>query len=431
MSGDLPLPAFQFRQDQPSLLAMFRQGIGDVSLVIPAAILEEGAVRLPGPGAPLVVAAPELVRQVLNDRADHFTRDRFVRRLFRRSWGKGLAGAEGEAWQRQRRAAVPFFTPRSVREHLGAFAAAADAVVDELRPDQELDLPAFSARIVARVVLGVLVDGEGLADPDAAARDVPPYVNKLAHFAVTDLLPLPERLIDAIRGIDRDPAVQRIREMSARLAQARRQGGPRQDLIALLEGEGPVEDNIRGLFPAAMDTTVAGLGWAFHLLALHGEWQDRVAAEGLAMGDKPDLEQLPATRAVVNEVLRLYPPAPLLARCAGQTMELGGHQVRKGQTLIVALYAMHRHRRHWARPDHFEPDRWLDGAANPDAFMPFGTGGRMCIAAHFAQAEMAVILARVLARRRIEPSGPAPLVSLRVTTRPVNGTGARALLRTP
>lgn len=429
MTGELPLPRFNFRPDRPSLWAMLSEGVGNPAAVIPAAILDQPAVQLPGPGAPLVVSAPELVREVLNDRADHFTRDRYIRRLFRRSWGQGLAAAEGDDWQRQRRAAVPFFTPKSVKVRQSAFAAAADAVIDGLADGETIDLSSLSARIVTRVVLGVLVDAQGLVDPDAAAADVIPYVRRLAGFTLLDLMPLPERLNDRLHRIDSDPAVQRIRAMGRMLANARHDSPSPADMIALLEGVGPVADNIRGLFPAAMDTTVAGLGWAFHVMARRPDWQERVAAEGRALGDTPDFDQLAVTRRVVSEILRLYPPAPLMARCAAQDTEIAGHNLKAGRTVLVAVYAMHRHRLVWNKPDQFDPDRWLPGTSKPDAWMPFGSGPRMCIAAHFAQAEMAVILARVLARLRIEPSGPEPIVSLQVTTRSTNGLAAIAKLR--
>jgi len=403
---------------------MFRTGIADVGSVIPEAILDQWTVPLTGPGAPLVVSSPELAREVLNDRADHFTRDRLIRRIFRRSWGTGLAAAEGADWQRQRRAAAPFFTPKAVAYHLAAFVVAADAVLDRLSDGEAVDLGELAAQIVARIVLSVLVDGADQVDPDAAARDVSPYVRRLTGFTLKDLLPLPESLIDRLQGIDRDRAVLRLRAMAARLAGVRADKKQRADMIALIEGVGPIEDNIRGLFPAAMDTTVAGLGWALNTLALRPDWQQRLAAEGRAMGRMPRLEHLDETRHVVSEVLRLYPPAPLLARAAAHDGTLGGHPVRAGQTVIVAVYAMHRHRHLWQDPDTFDPDRFRSGAGNLDAFMPFGTGPRMCIAAHFAQLEMAVILARVLRRFRIESAGPGPEVSLQVTTCAIGGLRA-------
>lgn len=429
MSGAEPLASFRFRSEPPSLWTMIRQGVADVGSVIPAAILTRDAVQLPGAGAPLVVSSPQLAREVLNDRADHFTRDRFIRRLFRRSWGKGLAAAEGEDWQRQRRAVVPFLSPRAVKDHLAAFARAADDVLDEIADGDRVELSQLSARIVARVVLRVLVDAGTLADPDAAAADVAPYIRRIAGFSLIDLLPLPERTIDRLHGIDRDPAVQRLRALGEGLATARQDGSPRTDMIALLEGVGPIADNIRGMFPAAMDTTVSGLSWALYALAQHADWQDRVAGEGAALAAEPGLEQLPVTRRVVSEALRLYPPAPLMARSAAHAMELAGHPVKRGQSVLVAIYALHRRPDLWDDPDAFDPDRFLSGRNTPDPFLPFGTGPRMCVAAHFAQAEMAVILARVMARLRVSPSGPSPDLTLQVTTRSRNGLHAVANLR--
>lgn len=429
MTGEQALPRFEFRQDRPSIWSMLREGVGNPAAVIPAAILDQPAVQLPGPGAPLVIAAPDLVREVLGGRNESFTRDRFMRRLLRRSWGKGLAAAEGEDWQRQRRAAVPFFRPQMVKDQLASFVAAADAVLDALPKQAELDLTQFSARIIARVVLGVLVAGEGLADPDAAARDMPALNRRIGRFTLLDLLPLPESVLDFGNGIGRDPAVRRLRALAAQLAAARKPGAARGDMIDLLEGAGPLEDNIGGLFPAAMETTVAGLAWAQYVMALMPEWQDQVAAEGRALGESPDLGQLVTTRQVVSEVLRLFPPAPLMSRCAAQDTELGGFPLKAGQTVLIAGYAMHRHRRFWDEPDCFDPLRFASGSAAPDAFMPFGIGPRMCIAAQFAQAEIAVVLARVLARCQMEPAGPKPLVSLRITTHAVNGLAARTTLR--
>lgn len=424
MAGDLSLPRFEFRPDQPSIWAMLRLGVGDPAAVIPAAILDQPAVQLPGPGAPLIVAAPDLAREVLGGRSEGFTRDRFMHRLLRRSWGKGLAAAEGEDWQRQRRAAVPFFRPQMVKEQLAAFAAAADVVLDGLPDRAEIDLVELSARIIARIVLRVLVDGEGLADPDAAARDVPALIRRIGKFTMLDLLPLPESVLDFRSGIARDPAVRRLRALAARLAEARRQGSARTDMIALLEGVGPLEDNIRGLFPAAMETTVAGLTWAHYVMALRPEWQEQVAAEGLALNGSGDLSRLHVTRHVVSEVLRLYPPAPLMSRSVANDMDLGGYPLKAGQPVLIAAYAMHRHRLFWDQPDEFDPLRFAPGAPPPDAYMPFGTGPRMCIAAQFAHAEITVILTRVLARFRVEAHGAPPQVSLRVTTHSANGLPA-------
>lgn len=429
MIDDVPLPAFQFLPHQPSLWQLLRVGIGDVGSCIPAAILDEFAVQLPGPGAPLIVSSPDLAREVLNDRAELFARDRFIRRMFRRAWGQGLAGAEGPAWERQRKAAAPFFRPSAVAAQLAAFARESDRVADTLGEDQQVELNWLAMRIVSRVVFSVLVDARGAIDPEAVARDVPGYIARIVDFGLADLLPLPEPLLDWLSGVDRDSRARRVRAAADRLTSMRGETDPHRDLIALLEGAGPARDNIGGLIPAALDTTVHALSWALNTLALRPEWQERLAREARAAGPRPMLDQLPLIRRAVQEVLRLYAPGPMLARSAAVDQEIAGNPVRRGQTVIVAIYAMHRHSRLWDDPDGFDPNRFLPERGLHPAWMPFGTGPRMCIAAQFAQAEIAVVLARLLARFEVQPTGHQPDIALRTATRSRNGLMVRMRAR--
>lgn len=429
MYDEQTLPAFKFLPRQPSLWQLFRQGIGDVGSCIPEQILTDYSVQFPGPGAPLVLSHPDLAREVLNDRVGQFERDKFIRRLFRRSWGQGLAGAEGHNWERQRKAAAPFFTPGSVKRQLQGFARETDTIAAKLPEDAETELNALALRIVARIVFSALVEARGEIDPEAVAADVPGYIARVVDFGPADLLPLPERLLDWLNGVDRDPQARRVRAAAELLAAGRANGPDRSDMIAMLDGIGPVRDNIGGLIPAALDTTVHGLSWALHTLALRPEWQAKLAEEAKVAGPSPALEQLPLTRRVVQEVLRLYAPAPLLARSAKVDQVIAGHKVRRGQTVIIAIYAMQRHRQLWDDPDHFEPDRFLPERGTNPAWMPFGTGPRMCIAAQFAQAEIAVILARLLTRFSVLPIGHEPDIFLRTATRSRNGLVVRMCRR--
>lgn len=423
------LPRYTFRADPPSLWDMLRRGIADVASVTPASILDEPAVQLPGPGAPLTIADPALVREVLNDRDGRFVRDRFMHRLMRRAWGKGLAAAEGDDWQAQRRAAAPAFRPQAVEANTAAFAAAAAQAVAAWPVGEPLELTQLVPRIIAQIVFTTLVDGKGAVDPAAIAADMPAYGQRIASFGLRDLAPLPEAWHDRLSGIPGDPAVRRICALAHKLAAERGADEAGSDLIALLKGVGPVEDNIRGLFPAAMDTTAAGTGWVLYTLARFTDWQSRVAAEARACGGDFSPAKLPLTRRVVQEVLRLYPPAPFLIRSAAQDGELGGYRLRKGQPVSVAIYAMHRHRTLWDQPDSFDPDRFLPERGQHPGWMPFGAGPRVCIAAQFALAEITVVVARVLAERQLSPCGPEPQVSLQVVTRSSNGLSVIAAPR--
>lgn len=405
----------------PSLWDMAQKGISDFACVVPEAILDEPAVQIPGPGGPLVVADPGLIRDVLNDREQRFTRDRLLRRLLRRSWGNGIASAEGVDWQRQRRAASPMFRPQAIEANSAVFALMAGKGLALWPYGEPIELARQSALIVADIVFSVLIDGIGEIDAHAVAVDMPNYIGKIASFGLRDMLPLPERWHDKLSGIDRDPAVVRVRALAKKLQSSWITEPQSDDLVAKLDGIGPIEDNIRGLLPAAMDTTVAGIGWTLYTLALRPAWQEQVAEEARGNDGQWSLDQLPVTRKVVQEALRLYPPAPFSIRSAAADCELGNFRLRKGQPVSLCFYAMHRHRMLWEHPDEFDPDRFLHGGGLPSGWMPFGAGPRVCLAAQFALTEIAVVVARILSEIEIVPTGPEPVINLQVTTRSANG----------
>lgn len=421
MTQDVALPRYHFRPDPPSMWDMFRYGVSDSARTIPAAILTEPAVQLTGAwfGAPLMVSDPDLAREILNDRGENFVRYKTMHRLLRRAWGKGIAGAEGEPWARQRKAATPAFTPSAVATRIAAFAKAAGENAGDWPLGQSIELTRQVAQIIAEIVFTTLVDGKDQVDAKSVAADMPAYIRCIGNFGTRDMLPLPEAWHDRLNGIAKDPAVQRLRDTASKLAKSRCSGG--DDMIALLEGVGPVEDNILGLMPAAMDTTVSGASWALYIVACRPDWQTRVAEEARACAGALTLDRLPITRRVVQEVLRLYPPAPLLARAPSRAMDFAEFRLKKDQPVTISIYAMHRHRAHWDAPDDFDPDRFLTERGPHRAWMPFGSGPRMCIAAQFALAEITVVVARLLMELEFAPTGPEPEISLQVTTRSING----------
>lgn len=420
MTQGIALPRYHFRRDQPSLWDVVRQAASDSAGIIPAAILTQPGVQLTGQqlGAPLIVSDPNLAREILNDRGVNFVRYKTMRRLLRRAWGDGLFAAEGEKWARQRKAVTPAFTPSAVAGRIAAFAEAAGKSTGNWSLDRPIELTRQVAQIIAEIVFTTLVDGKDQVDPKAVAADMPAYVQRIATFSSRDFLPLPQVWHDWLNRIAKNPEIRRLRGVASKLA-ANRGGG--EDMISLLEGVGPVEDNILGLMPAAMDSTVSGASWALYTLACHPDWQRRVAEEARACAGVFTLDRLPTTRRVVQEVLRLYPSAPFVGRAASRTMDFSGFRLRKGQPVIVLIYAMHRHSAHWNAPDSFDPDRFLPEHGQHRGWLPFSTGARMCIAAQFALAEITVVVARLLQELELTPTGPEPEVTLQITLRSANG----------
>jgi cytochrome P450 len=112
-------------------------------------------------------------------------------------------------------------------------------------------------------------------------------------------------------------------------------------------------------------------------------------------------ERLPWTRAVVDEALRLYPPAWAISRRSHRDDEVGGRQVPAGTLAIISPWLVHRRAATWPDPEAFRPDRFLDPAAGRTAYLPFGQGPRLCIGRDFALGEMAVLLSRLLVGHRV------------------------------
>jgi enediyne biosynthesis protein E7 len=174
------------------------------------------------------------------------------------------------------------------------------------------------------------------------------------------------------------------------------------------------------------NATATALAWTLWLLALHPGSQRRLQAEvDRVLGGRPpgaaDLAALGYTRDVLQESMRLYPPAWMIGRVALADDAFAGHVVRKGAIVSVSPYTLHRHPAFWERPDRYEPARFTAerGKGRPRfAYLPFGGGTRRCTAAHVAVQQLQVMLAAVVQRYELHPvpgrpTRPLPLISLR------------------
>jgi cytochrome P450 len=410
-----PPPFFRSPSTAPSFLASLRSIVSDPAAVIPAPIYHDWAVKLAGPRFPLVITHPDDVRAVLVDKDGTFARDRQLRRLMRRAWGKGLAASEGEAWATQRRAASPAFRPAAIEVAKPLMATITRSVSQGWVRGQDVELAALMGRIVTEVVTTTLLSSQAAVDFDEVARDIPKVVDEVSTFGLLDAAPLSDALINRLRGLCHSAQQRRLRSAAAVIAHSRFE---RHHLPALLRASGAVQDNIIGFMLAGFETTALGAAWAIYLLARYPDWQEKVRAEAMGSGSTGDL---PLTRRVVMEALRLYPPAPLLVRKVARPSELRSHRLVPGQAILIAVYAMHRHRQLWSNPDDFDPDRFISDDYGRGAFLPFGAGPRLCIAAQFASTEIATIITELIRAFRFSSSPIEPEVSLRISTHSLNG----------
>jgi cytochrome P450 len=165
-----------------------------------------------------------------------------------------------------------------------------------------------------------------------------------------------------------------------------------------------VRSNILTFLSAGHETTANALSWSMFLLSQSPFWHAQVREEAdreLSADRSHLLERLVITKAVVEETLRLYPPIAALSRMSEQDDVLGGHAIKPHALIVIAPYVLHRHHRLWARPDVFDPSRFLEPAKAEIprfAYLPFGAGPRTCIGSSFALQEAAIVLATLVHR---------------------------------
>ena len=136
-----------------------------------------------------------------------------------------------------------------------------------------------------------------------------------------------------------------------------------------------------------------------------------------------DVQNLAFIRQIIDESLRLYPPAAIVSRTAMASDVLCGREVRKGDTIIIPIYALHRNHVLWDEPDDFRPERFENMKAVPRySYLPFGDGPRICIGASFAIQEAVIILASLIRNFRFSPVvGRDPVPEMTLTLRPEGG----------
>jgi unspecific monooxygenase len=383
-----------------------------------------------------ILNTPDAIRHVLVDNYENYTRTPAGIRVLRPVLGEGLLIAEGRAWKHQRRTLAPAFTPRAVMPLVPHMIAVTDETIAKLQAScgEPVDLRETMQRMTLEIA-GRTMFSFGMDRHGPALRDfVMEYGARLARPHLLDLLlplswPSPQ---DFSRARFRKRWTQFIHMLMAeRRAAGKNEGAPPQDLFDLMGAARDPEtgeafsdeqlgDQVATMILAGHETTATALFWSLYLLALDPSTQDQVAAEVEAAGADGglDVERLKFTRAVVDETLRLYPPAFLIARAAAAPDTVAGHPVRKNDVILIAPWLLHRHEKLWRDPNAFIPSRFMPPTPPPDrfAYLPFGVGARICIGAHFALVEATLALAKLIGAFRVTLLDKAPVIPVGVVT---------------
>ncbi|MGH1459267.1 MAG: cytochrome P450 [Paracoccaceae bacterium] len=398
---------------------------------------------------------PALVDLVLKTRPDEFPKSNRVREGLKPLLGNSVFVTNGDVWKRQRRIIDPAFEGGRLRDSFEAMVAAGEAAVarigkaaDGRAHEIEEQASHAAADVIFRTLFSIPIEHEtasAVFSEFRAHQRSQPVVN------IAALLPMPKWMPRLHRRATLETA-KRIRGLiteltAARMAQIEAGGAPMDLATKIMTTPDPVDgkcfdteemvDQVAIFFLAGHETSASALAWALYLVALYPDWQDRLAAEArAALGDQiafSDMKELPLSRDVFRETLRLYPPVPMMVREAACPQQFRGRKVAKGAQIVLSPWHLQRHERIWERPDEFDPARFAtdngrDGLRR--AYMPFSAGQRVCPGAGFAMVEGPLILSMLLKSYRFEVVKERPAMPVaHLTVRGKDGIWLRITAR--
>ena len=391
-------------------------------------------VQFPIPRPPsYLVNSPAGVRHVLVDNARNYGKSTIQYKALSLVTGEGLLTSDGDMWRGQRRVLQPAFhhtALEAVGDHVAQATARVAGQWRSLDNAAVVDVDAFMMSAALEVVASSLMstDLTGQSSEIAAATlEALDVVVARARVPITPpgWIPTP-----ANRVLKR--SVARLDSAVSAMVHARRDD-PGHDLLGLLlsvrdEAGRPlsvaeIRDQLVTFIVAGHETVASALGWAWGLIAQNPDVGDAVAQEAdrVAPGRAitfDDYAQLEYTRAVVDETLRLYPPAWLITRSTRTANRIDGIDVPAGSLIIMSPWLVHRHPDLWSDPEAFDPARFHSEVPR-FSHIPFGAGPRLCIGRDFSYVEATMMLAELGRHFRVEfprgqglPTGE-PLVTIR------------------
>lgn len=393
---------------------------------------EEPQMYGEGPlGAVIVVSHPAGVRHVLTDNAANYRKGDLQRRILGPLLSEGLLLTEGDVWRRGRRILAPLFTPARMRDlttRMAEVCAARVAGWDLKFGPQVMDIDSQMSTLTFEILSATLFSDELGGEAAGFEKALNRYLSIGARIDPLDVLDAPNWIPRVGRLASYQSAVFFEKRVAALVAarRARLESGASapQDLLSALlsardEADGSalsdreVSANILTFILAGHETTARTLGWVLHLISRSPETAARLRAEadGFDISDPAWADRLAWTRAVIEESMRLFPPAPTLERTAVGPDVIEGpgvepQAIKAGTMVIISPWVLHRHEKLWDDPAAFRPERFLpENRKSVDryAWIPFSAGPRVCIGASFALQEAMIALATILKVADIEP----------------------------
>lgn len=376
-----------------------------------------------GPWPVYMVCHPDLVQHVLrNDRV--FDKGGPVMDKLREVVGDGLGTCPHSKHRRQRRLVQPAFHRNRMPGYAQVMSTQIAEFTQSWRDGQRVDVPAQMKDLIGGIIAKTVFTSQAAAP---AARTMQkcldPIMSDAYLRAITPpaLLGLVPTHYLGVRAHRRMHAA-----IDATIEAYRKEGIDHGDMLSMLlsahndETAKPlsaeeIHDQVTIFLVAGIVTSAATLSWALDLLAHHPDVLAALHAEvdtvlGGRVADWHDLANLPLTGRIIEETLRLFPPAWILSRVVTESTELGGHHLPAGTTIVFSPYLLHHLADQFPCPDRFDPDRWLPEsvATRPrNTFVAFASGPRKCIGDTYAITVTTLALASITARWSLQPASTA------------------------
>jgi len=380
-----------------------------------------------------MVRHPEDIQRVLVTDASDFCRAQITQDSLGQVADGGLFLDEGDAWQRERTALQPAFYRDRIETYAEMMVRYASERADEWGGRERVvvsdEMRTLTLEILTKTLLDVDIRGRESDIGDAAEAITANFDAGTVSAFLPLWVPTPQNRRTKRALAEFDDTIEDL------VAQRRAGDDDPDDLLSILldvefeDGAGlseqDVRDNLFTFLVAGHETTALTLSYAIFLLANHPERQAKLHAElDEVLGAEPptatSLFELDYLGNVVDEALRLYPPAYTIFRESTSDVTLGGYDIPEGSIVTLPQWVVHRDERWFDVPDEFRPERWDAERDRPEyAYFPFGGGPRHCIGMRFALMEAKLVLATLAQRVNFEPGTQPPIdLSMRLTLQP-------------